>query len=1098
MKTGIPELDEMIGLRNTGGETEEIDSGSVMLIRGEPGSGKTTLGLQILSNNAKDLAGAQTVSHPPQPADRAKFLFISLEQEPTHVLRRVHESYLFFQDTPVQEILHFDRQELDGLLRDLIGLQRENSWEESDSLRETIVKPIRYLLQRIREGISASAKSEGLLISIVANFLFGWGKYWENDLAIRRIARKKQQYEDIRIILFDSLDVFVEIVRKYRESTSERLIVNAIRQSLLKLCPNAVVIFIGEYHYFDPAKDTVVSESFLCDIEISLFTEPIVVPQTWTAQFASPLGNNYLSLLQDDSTSLHTQSFCRILKSRNLQNQSRRCSYDILSGKGLEFFPSYPGDGHFLMFTENEPQVRIWRNFCQKDIPASYPALRYEDFDRMSMQRTSNIWRRVRYCVPTRTDLVLASFDNYWINWYEEIYLKWTIIDSLKLAGFDPYIPEGNPVRYRLFNAIGSAVSTPHLNLSLLPGVATPKGLRCIRCHWIRAILDQGLATICEGDEREKFLRGFHELFLKYYFALDADSENRDFCATVRIRNDREAVLRDTTGGALNAVFANRDSDTSKCYWKSLVDPRTVDRAREQLALLGGIFHSPEIGKAVDDVCRLGIGPQKELKTKLHLGYLHAAMKLTQRVEDRSSMLLPIMDRELRLFGERRSDLLRVLEKDVKNELRPICRPRFFGNLKSREHMISLPYNANVGFYVFKKEDYQLYADRLIKKEAGSKYGVSFRELVCELHDLIRQAADKDAEPLSEAERKGLHRYLDQEARAGSDKKYFKTWEEIIAFAIESGKTVVLETQTLDTYLSSLLEIFWSCGGELTNQYNYKLSEKPETVKARFNEAFAILALLFGLGIIKADSSCDVDRFTKRYGGKESAPHTDWLLMRHWYSTFIDLVTAKEKTAGGEDVHKWKIRAAKNRTATLDIMPVPASLSVILSNGGKDEREFHHSCLGDWHLAIIKGSENTKLGIDLINNLMSSERICERAFANADIPTVEDFYTLYGESRCVNPSLRSDIRLPRTTYNQIKNEYLEHAYYRSQIYDYHHCMREFHSVLEFVRELDFGQIRNLEELRNAARPNVDLMVGRVSDAIDSIAEKYPEKSFLSE
>jgi RecA-family ATPase len=109
MKTGIPELDEMIGLRNTGGETEEIDSGSVMLIRGEPGSGKTTLGLQILSNNAKDLAGAQTVSHPPQPADRAKFLFISLEQEPTHVLRRVHESYLFFQDTPVQEILHFDR-----------------------------------------------------------------------------------------------------------------------------------------------------------------------------------------------------------------------------------------------------------------------------------------------------------------------------------------------------------------------------------------------------------------------------------------------------------------------------------------------------------------------------------------------------------------------------------------------------------------------------------------------------------------------------------------------------------------------------------------------------------------------------------------------------------------------------------------------------------------------------------------------------------------------------------------------------------------------------------------------------------------------------
>jgi hypothetical protein len=104
-----------------------------------------------------------------------------------------------------------------------------------------------------------------------------------------------------------------------------------------------------------------------------------------------------------------------------------------------------------------------------------------------------------------------------------------------------------------------------------------------------------------------------------------------------------------------------------------------------------------------------------------------------------------------------------------------------------------------------------------------------------------------------------------------------------------------------------------------------------------------------------------------------------------------------------------------------------------------------------------------ELGIDLINNLMNSDHICERAFANAAVPTVEAFYESYGKTPCFNLPERKDITLPDWTYNRLRENLFKHAKSRSQIYDYHHCMRELHAVLEYVHSCGKTTRRGLKK-----------------------------------
>jgi len=1085
MRTGISELDEMIGLPNPGEGSEEISRGKVILIRGEPGSGKTTLGLQILSNFIQNInLGLESQGKAASP--ESQVMFISLEQDPQQVLAKVQDAFLFFHNITTDEILKFDRTAFDAFLRKIMSLQRDNSWKVDTDTFTGFKKFAQEVFTDTVVDNKRGSKLDGLVISFVMNIFSQLSAFKENEIAIETIEESKNSLGNIKLILLDSLDVFIEIIRKFQVSASERLIINAIHQSLMEICPDAVVIFIGEYHYWDVNKDTAVSESFLCDIEISLFSEPTVVPPTWNAQYASPLGNNYLSLLKKESNSLHTQSFCRVLKSRDMQNQSRRCSYDILTGKGLEFFPSYPGDGHFLIFTENEPQQSIWKNFWEKDVPVSYPSLRYENFDRISMQRTSNIWRRVRYCVPTRTDLVLASFDNYWINWYDEIFIKWMILDSMQQLNLDKYYCNKKDDFYRWINFIGSAVLAQEIKSDLLAGLDNSIGLRCIRCYWIEHILLEALANIVDPPEREKFLISFTELYEKFNKKSKAGVKIKAGCVTEAIIDKKSEIVKDLSGDIIKAIYNERGNQSEECHWVQLAGVGKKKSAKPQIDLISRIFSADTYTRSIR---KLWTPPVKgnTYHADVYLLYTLLAMKLTEPVENRTSMLLPVPVDDLRLFGERRSDLIKPLDRVGKEELRPICRPRLFGSWKSKSKILSVPYNANVSFYIHQPKDYRDYLQKIKSGEAIPETDLSLPEWITQITSLIRSGTE---EKISADE---WTEYLNSQQTPENSALFFKTWEEIIAYAFCTKKQIVLETQTLDSFLSTLLEIFWSCGGRLSNNSDYTLSEKPEEVKDKFKKAFRILALLFGMGIVSADSACEVEAFARKYNPGGPASEPGWLLVRHWYSTFIDLLSAKDK----EGNFIWKINGDPRHPVPLEIMPVPTTMGCLTRTPLRYEKGLSHSCMGDWHFAIIKGSENEKLGIDLINNLMSSERICERAFTNADVPTVKEFYELYGKARCINPSLRNDIQLPRTTYDDLLESYLQTAFYRSQIYDYHHCMREFHSILEMVRGMDFGNVKSAAELQKQSAGSFKEIDDAVDKKIKRITEDFPGMAFLS-
>jgi hypothetical protein len=114
------------------------------------------------------------------------------------------------------------------------------------------------------------------------------------------------------------------------------------------------------------------------------------------------------------------------------------------------------------------------------------------------------------------------------------------------------------------------------------------------------------------------------------------------------------------------------------------------------------------------------------------------------------------------------------------------------------------------------------------------------------------------------------------------------------------------------------------------------------------------------------------------------------------------------------------------------------------------------SCWGDWHLAVLQGSENTKLAEGVLNNLMNSAKISNRALRGAALPTVAEFYKIYEKTPCVLLPERSgshqpnDIELPKKTYGALRNEIFSCAKSRSTIFDYRHCMLEFHG---FIKQL---------------------------------------------
>jgi len=248
---------------------------------------------------------------------------------------------------------------------------------------------------------------------------------------------------------------------------------------------------------------------------------------------------------------------------------------------------------------------------------------------------------------------------------------------------------------------------------------------------------------------------------------------------------------------------------------------------------------------------------------------------------------------------------------------------------------------------------------------------------------------------------------------------------------------------------------------------DYTIENKEETGQRMF-QAFNLLRRMFEEGIIPCHCSMEPAHLvTKFRATREDTSKPDWLFARYWYSSFVDLLTARNAEDEG---YLWEPGPTQ-----LEVMPIPVGLARYAEQEGKPA---HVSCWGEWYLAAMRGGENKALATDLINNIMSAQRICDRTFRCAALPTVEEFYNLYGNAECFSLPQRSDLSLPKTTYNGLRRMLFGSAKSRTQVFDYRNTMRELHPILHCLQGSSRVSARELSE-----------MICQALDRIESLADK---------
>lgn len=414
-------------------------------------------------------------------------------------------------------------------------------------------------------------------------------------------------------------------------------------------------------------------------------------------------------------------------------------------------------------------------------------------------------------------------------------------------------------------------------------------------------------------------------------------------------------------------------------------------------------------------------------------------------------MLSPIKTKYLRLFGEHRSKLIEPFNRVHIHHRSPA---QLLEQNSDSDRILSIPYDANVSFMVYRKDLLVIKNTKEAKRLRKELLNI-FRQDCGLLGQFVglseyKQWLPKQAnnEPLVKCfSEEAIQDHIDRLIQRLQDKHPPQTWEEVIALCKIKNLECLIETRTFDTFATTFLELLWNCGGNLEISPLYQLTNPSKTIRHLF-QALCLLHRMFDLNITPRGCSVEPAYLKKRFASttrKDNNSVRDWLFGRFWYSTFVDLLTRKEERTGSREL-VWLQDGAQ-----LEIMPIPVSLSHYMeqsANGRSEADIIHTSCWGEWHLAVHKGSENKQLALDLINNVMSSSKICDRAFRNAALPTVEKFYDRYGKASCLNVPDRDITTIPTWTFNQIHDNIFPFANSRNQIFDYRHCMREIHAVLE--------------------------------------------------
>jgi len=376
IKTYIEELDKLLGIHQP---PDCLDFGTTILLRGGPGSGKTTLALQIIGNFLNE------GDNPPRP----HALFISCEQEPEDVVANMQEKFSAFR------------------------------------LPEPFRDARRWLMTcTFADFANVDAELTGFIVVDSLNAVLTASRAPGGPNRITAFYKAALP----NAAALPHADVLPHPASQSHEETDRTLLYQLIQGMKTKF-PKSVILFIGEEEH---VRTIAASESFLCDVEIFLGREAVSGPMSKDSVGGAGYAvERRLTERAQDPQAVEVRSFCRVLKCRPAPNQSRRCCYEIQSGKGLVFYENYPGDGRVMLFAENAPQTSTRDQFFQTDIPHNYPALRAEDFDHRASQRTFASQRGFRY-MPDRTDLALVSYDTYWVQWFLELYQKWEIAKELK------------------------------------------------------------------------------------------------------------------------------------------------------------------------------------------------------------------------------------------------------------------------------------------------------------------------------------------------------------------------------------------------------------------------------------------------------------------------------------------------------------------------------------------------------------------------------------------------------------------------------------------------------------------------------------------
>jgi ABC-type glycerol-3-phosphate transport system substrate-binding protein len=1217
-KTGIKELDTMLGIeKNSNGKKE--NNNRIALIKGGPGSGKTTLGLQVLHNHLKR-------NKEKDKKDNTQFVacYVSLEIDPKLSSEYASSRFNFTE------------------LTDKVNYY-QNSKEELKKSLENFYRPDGVHLPKLSDVIFDCLKNkEGIKLS------------QDND-------------DKLKVVFVDSLNVLIDMIRSVVDkNVNERDIIKSIcdidfnnesDKEKDDKNKNTIFVFSVEYHPTWGQSKLAISESFMCDTEILLSIEPVFGSNEKNVQNISSIGYKFEGNQEGEKKNEY-RSFCRVLKTRFDNHQTRRCSYDINNGIGLQFYESFPGDGHISLFCENAKQKEAWESFFIEDIPHQFPALRHEDFERKQMQQ--NFSNRRRFAkVPEKTDLYLSSYDNYWIHWFTTVDQKRIIRDFIQNESrtFKKYISEskteweksqrkkelepiisfifktfqndifnlrkikneftgikfqdlkGKEVYLNLKNIAINAleyISINDIEISNVENKETKKegknkedntidvkykDINNVKKIYFTVINENAPQKISikyidvedkknnkgrtiyiirnikgtilfvtenqlvnqiiyvsyfyqkiefEVDKSEDYLMydaRYHTIdrsqTINEVFLAAVESENNDLvpqgiviqkeepldegkfkfeesdrivieeiiCQFVndKMESKIQLILNNffTSKGLrcfsctclnyfyfeniitdeklklkiLEELNQKRNSDDcnlkginifegDKCPWYN----KKVSKEESSLSFIPDSFRTKleelsndrgkeNIKNLINDVCNFKNYPnilqesnnQEYLCEKINADtfksdIVEMYLRLLEHFETKS-FLARINVNRLKIFGERKSNFIKELNDwDHKNN-RPIhCRQSLFGFF-DRDNYISIPYNANISIFVYRKDILNDFYKKL--KESPNKME-NYVNSVIDIYNKQRQALNVIYNYHHVFDEKRIEEIVYQSI----NDMYPKTWEEIFAIykSFNHKMDLVLDIKTPDTYNCTFLELLWNCGGSFNVLADYSFDTPEETTKKHLLHAYYLLAYMFYSGILPEDSTVQPPEFSERYN--DTINERDWIFGRFWYSTFVELFHAKEQDKKDTNKYLWN-PTKKNE---LGLMPMPVTLSKYLDKDNPNEVE-HCATWGDWHLGIIQGSENMQLGKDIVDHLLSSRKVIENAYNNAFIPTTEDFYKLYKNTNCFNPSKRDNIVMPNTTYKEIRYNYFRYAQSRSQIYDYRHCMVELNTILKYIENV---------------------------------------------